>query len=152
MEIEINYTEPNHIIGSTVQTKITTINTHQTFVFLFPQIVEITRTEFKDFRKTINDLKNLITYGTFDYSFEAFNFYAKSNDEMKLISCYYEFSNRQITNNRNLKNANYNLEYLSKIFNQLSSKHSILLVFENDKPLLIMQKELTFAIAPMVID
>ena len=152
MEIEINYTEPNHIIGSTVQTKITTINKRQTFVFLFPQIVEITRTEFKDFRKTINDLKNLITYGTFDYSFEAFNFYAKSDDKMKLISCYYEFSNRQITNNRNLKNANYNLEYLSKVFNQLSSKLSILLVFENDKPLLITQKELTFAIAPMIID
>ena len=152
MEIEINYTEPNHIIGSTVQTKITTINKHQTFVFLFPQIVEITRTEFKDFRKTINNLKNLITYGSFDYSFEAFNFYAKSDYKMKLISCYYEFSNRQITNNRNLENAYYNLEYLSKVFNQLSSKLSILLVFENDKPLLIMQKELTFAIAPMAID
>ena len=152
MQIEINYTEPNNIIGSTIQTKITPINKHQTFVFLFPQIVEITKTEFKDFRKTINDLKNLITYGNFDYSFEAFNFYAKSDDKMKLISCYYEFNNRQITNNRNLENANYNLKYLSKIFNQLSSKLNILLVFENDKPLLIMQKELTFAIAPMAID
>ena len=155
MEIWIKYLDKKYVIGSNVFNRLTYILKEWNFEYDNADVIELSANEFKSLKTMAYNLKNITDYGTFVIDFNSLDFYVNKlefNRKYTInINYRLKFEYPIFSNELNFLDRNYDLKSLNKIFNQLNIKEGIKLVFEKELPLVIMQSNIFYVIANLIV-